>query len=104
MAAVLLLPVYGSWIDFRFAANQPSHKHIYLGQVDLNHHRTSDTKDIVILPDQDATSQLTVLVNLPDDQIVANSANANNLAMRLADEYLFPENTFLAPPDHPPRI
>jgi hypothetical protein len=102
LTAVLLLPVYGSWIDFHYAAKQPGHKHVYLGKVDLNHHRTADTKDIVILPDQDATSQIVVLVNLPEK--IASTADRDSLSFGLAHEYRSPENAFLPPPDHPPRI
>lgn len=104
LAAALLLPVYGSWINVRYAAQQPTHKHIYLGKVDLNHHRTADHKDIVILPDQDAASQPVVSIDLPNEQLAVRMTENDNLSFGLSVEYLSPENTFLPPPDHPPRI
>jgi hypothetical protein len=104
LAAVLLLPVYGSWIDFRYPASQPTHKHIYLGKVDLNHHRSADTKDVVNLPDQDATSQPVVIICLPEEEMVGQTAESGNLSFELSNEYLSPEDAFLPPPDHPPRI
>lgn len=104
MAAVLLLPVYGSWVDVHYAERQPTHKHIYFGRVDLNHHRVSEAKDVVNLPDQDATSQPVVLVCLPGERIAAKTADLDNLASGLADNCLRPEDTFLPPPDHPPRV
>lgn len=104
LAALLLLPVYGSWIDHRYPVNQPGHKHIYLGKVDLDHHRTAETKNIVILPDQDATSQPVVLAVLPDQQLTANTADPDNLTFGFPDQYYNRENAFLPPPDHPPRL
>jgi hypothetical protein len=32
------LPIYGPWINFRYAGWLPNHDHIYLGEVDANHH------------------------------------------------------------------
>lgn len=104
MAAVLLLPVYGVWLDIRYAERQPTHKHIYLGKVNLNHHRTPESKNVVNLPDQDAGGQLVLLVCLPDEQIAANSAVSNNLSFALSDDCLLPEDAYIPPPDHPPRI
>lgn len=105
-AAALLLPVYGSWVDFHFAEKLPTHKHIYLGKVDLNHHRTTDSKDVIILLDQDATSRpVVVLVWLPGEQKTVNAAESDNtLQIGLFDDYPSPENAYLPPPDYPPRI
>ena len=104
LVVAMLLPVYGSWIKVDYAAQQPNHKHIYMGKVNLNHHRTAETKGIVILPDQDATSQIVVMLDLPNEQISVNTADSENFIFDLADGYLSPENNFLPPPDRPPRI
>ncbi|MFZ0545765.1 MAG: hypothetical protein WAM60_10030 [Candidatus Promineifilaceae bacterium] len=100
---VMLLPIYGSWIDVHFAASQPDHQHIYFGKVDLNHHRDGN-KDVVNLPNQDATSQITISILLTDEEILIHPDDMANLSFRLADEYLSPEDAFIPPPDHPPRI
>lgn len=104
LAAVLLLPVYGSWVDFHYPERQPAHKHIYLGRVNLNHHRDFDSSDIIMLPDQDATGQPAVLLFLPEAEAVVNSADSNNLTFLLSDEFHKPEDAYLPPPDHPPRF
>lgn len=104
LAAALLLPVYGSWIDVSYPAQQPTHKHVYLGKVDLDHHRTAEPENVVILPDQDAASQVVVLIDLPHVEVTAEKVEKGQLSFGLSDEYLSPENTFLPPPDHPPRI
>jgi hypothetical protein len=104
LAAVMLLPVYGSWIDVHYAARQPGHKHIYFGKVDINHHRTSDSKDVVNLPDQDATGQSAVAVYLTAEETITHLDEIENLSFHLADDYLSPEDAFLPPPDHPPQI
>jgi hypothetical protein len=104
MVAVLLLPVYGSWVDIHYAERQPNHKHIYLGRIDLNHHRSSESKDVVNLPDQDATSQPVVIVCIPGELIAATTAVPANLIFGLPEEFRSPKATFLPPPDHPPRI
>jgi len=101
---VFLLPVYGSWIDATYAAREPDHYHIYLGKIDPFHHRSSPNGDVVNLPNQDATSQSVGLLLLPVGQLVRFSAESELLSFGLSDEYLSPEDTFLPPPDHPPRI
>ena len=103
-AAVMMLPIYGSWLDFRFAQWQPAHKHIYFGRVDLNHHRSSDSRDVVNLPDQDATGQAAILVCLPGEETAAGTADYGNLIFGLSDEYHVPDDHFLPPPEHPPKI
>jgi hypothetical protein len=103
LAAVFLLPVYGSWVDFHYPERQPAHKHIYLGRVNLNHHRDFDTGDIIMLPDQDATGQPIVLLFPPEAQALINSAASGNLSFDLSDEFHSPDDAFLPPPDHPPR-
>lgn len=34
----LLLPTFGPWLSAEVAALQPDHKHVYLGEVHLDHH------------------------------------------------------------------
>lgn len=104
LAAVMLLPIYGSWVDIQFAARQPNHKHLYFGKVDINHHRTAGSKDVVNLPHQDATGQTAVSIPLTDSKTTPQPADANNLSFRLTDHYLSAEDAYLPPPDHPPRI
>lgn len=104
LAAVLLLPIYGSWVDIRYPERQPTHKHIYFGKIVLNHHRDAESTEVVNLPDQNATGQPVVLICLPEEQLAVNSAEADNLSFGLSDDCLFPEDAFLPPPDHPPRI
>lgn len=101
--AVFLLPVYGSWVDATYAGRQPGHKHIFLGKVNPHHHLYHEGDDVVNLPDQDANSQPIILVFLPGSQLVLYSPESLNLAFNLSDDYLYPEDTFLPPPDHPPR-
>jgi hypothetical protein len=103
LAVVLLLPFYGGWINIHYAAFQPNHQHIYLGKVNLNHHRTSDMEDIVMLPDQDATSQIMPSISLPDQQIAANMNERDELSFDFTAEYHTPEDAYLPPPDYPPR-
>jgi hypothetical protein len=102
--AVFLLPVYGSWVDVTYAGRQPGHKHIFLGKVNPYHHLNIDSDDVVNLPDQDATSQPVILIFLPGSQLVIFSHESLNLAFNLLDDCLYPEDAFLPPPDHPPRI
>ncbi len=101
--AVLMLPIYGTWLDFRFAEWQPTHKHIYFGRIDLNHHRASDSKDVVNLPDQDATGQAFVLIIMPGEEMAGGAADYRHLSFGLADDYIVPDDHFLPPPKHPPR-
>jgi hypothetical protein len=103
LAAVMLLPVYGSWVDDQFAARQPNHKHIYFGKVDINHHRTADSKDVVNLPDQDAAGQTAVSIHLTNNEITTQPVDPDNLSFRLTADLHAPETAFLPPPDHPPR-
>lgn len=104
VAAVFLLPVYGSWVDVTYAERQPAHKHIYLGNIDPHHHQSTAKNDVVNLPNQDATGQQVVLLFLPDIQLVPNSAEMSHLSFGLSEEYLSPEDAFLPPPDYPPKV
>jgi len=63
---VILLPVYGSWLNRDFAATNPFHRHIYLNGSRphrhplgshplLLHNHSSDLDDVVSIPNQDAT-------------------------------------------------
>jgi hypothetical protein len=66
MVQLVLLPVYGTWLNEDFAAVQPQHRHIFLAGVKLNHHppdahhpgqhgrQTTDSEGVVNVPDQDA--------------------------------------------------
>lgn len=103
MAAVTLMPVYGSWLDINYAGRQPAHKHLYVGKGHFNHH-TPESEDVVNLPDQDATGQPVLLVYLPDEQISAKIVGADDLSFNITVDCHSPEDTFLPPPDHPPRI
>lgn len=101
LVVALLLPLYGPWVDFQFAARQPTHKHLYLGKVELDHHRSSDSKDVVYLPDQGVTGQLLAFVFLPREQAIG-LPDDRSLSFGMADEFRSPKDAFLPPPDKPP--
>lgn len=80
----VLLPTFGPWLDMEFAGWMPQHDHIYVGEINLDHHRgandspeyshhqekQSETASpfitgVVNLPDQDATLQSLVLLVYP---------------------------------------
>jgi hypothetical protein len=103
LVVVLLLPIYGPWVDLHFAAHQPNHKHLYLGKIDLHHHRNSDSKDVVNLPDQDATGRILALVCLPEEQAVG-LPDDKGLFFGLLDDYRSPQDAFLPPPERPPTF
>lgn len=111
----LLLPMYGPWLDPTFAARQPYHNHLYLGEVNANHHSDSHDDhhheekddcrstlpDVINLPDQTIAQQLLLIwqpllftTMLPTD---------NGLIFTWqADGWRVPA-IFLTPPERPPR-
>lgn len=114
----LLLPMYGPWLDPTFAARQPYHNHLYLGEVKADHHR-SDTHhdhqhkeretdciswlpDVINLPDQTVTQQLLLLWQpflfttvIPTDDSLTFIWQADGWRVAAI---------FLTPPEHPPRF
>lgn len=73
MVLLVLLPVYGTWLDEDFAALQPEHGHIYLDGVKIDHHpagwrhpgehdETADSDGVVNVPDQDVVGLGLVLL------------------------------------------
>ncbi|GAB4146904.1 MAG: hypothetical protein Fur0021_05330 [Candidatus Promineifilaceae bacterium] len=80
----VLLPTFGPWLDTDFAGWMPQHDHIYVGEINLDHHSASEDSPkhnwheekrsepafpfitgIVNLPDQDVTLQSLVLLVYP---------------------------------------
>lgn len=114
----LLLPMYGPWLDPTFVSRQPFHNHIYLGQVDVDHHSTSthDHKTKISHEDEDCTQVLADVISLPDGGIlqqllmlwlpfqqVSIWPDDNSLSFRWQSDDRFVQAIFLTPPRRPPR-
>ncbi len=74
MLMAVLLPTYGPWLDFRFAERMPQHDHLYIGEVNLNHHAHHHTYKHVQPKVQSLRKPLALnipaVVNLPDQDSV----------------------------------
>lgn len=115
MFQALLLPAYGPWLDYRFAALQPEHDHIYFGEVELNHHTAEyahkhDTEKETGIPSN-------AVVSLPDQNITWQNllflVYANNLlSLPRKDTLSFPlvavvhdvKSILILPLEIPPRF
>lgn len=114
----VLLPTFAPWLDVHFAGRMPQHDHIFIGEVNLDHHhRGQDDKHEKEppVPEQPALF-LTGVVNLPDrDAAPQNAAAVVCPAFPLwqrIDAIWFPvgETRYtvcgltVPPPDKPPRL
>lgn len=123
MVALILLPVYGSWLNPDFAGNQPEHEHIYFGRVDPYHHNVvythvhdkrdevADDEDIpagdevVNLPNRDMSGQS----YLPDTSLDALKAlidhlHDSDLIFAVANGYTIVDSLVISPAEPPPRF
>ncbi len=113
----LLLPMYGPWLDPTFAARQPYHSHIYLGEVDADHHHATSGHDHQSEEENDCISTLGRVINVPDQTLsqqllllwqpasVATILPADNgLSFTWQADGRRIAAIFLPPPDQPPRF
>jgi hypothetical protein len=117
MVQLVLLPVYGSWLNEDFAAFQPFHGHIYLEGIKPNHHPAGfnhpgghgdddevDDEGVVNVPDQDAAGfGLLILVFLCGALFVIPDGK-NGLHSKFSAFYLLLRGTFPTPLKQPPRL
>lgn len=116
MVTAVLLPIYGPWLDYRFAGWQPAHGHIYTGKVDLNHHRVAHrphpghhhveeaepaAHGVASVPNQDASYLGLFLPPGPHEAVWAIGQD-DTLAFTLFDMYRYPSLNFFPPPERPP--
>ncbi|MGH2536781.1 MAG: hypothetical protein ACRDHL_05255 [Candidatus Promineifilaceae bacterium] len=117
LALGVLLPIYGPWLDGNFAARQPAHDHLFLGDANPHHGHSHDAPAaagengclaacsvVVNLPGQDLAPHLRALsfdLGAPDGPAFepAQSGIAFPLLVRLAA----PGRIDLPAPDQPPR-
>jgi hypothetical protein len=122
MVQAILLPVYGPWLNHHFAEWQPTHDHIYFGEVDLNHHHAiqlacarnskhhhaaeedcaDKSGDVINLPDRDAASKnMGPLLVLNTGALPGGISDT--LFFILAEQYVPHEAVFLPLLERPPR-
>jgi len=115
MVQAVLLPLYGSWFDRDFAGRRPDHDHIYLGEVDLNHHHANDNhrhehdtktscieqNDIIFLADDDTLGQGWAFV-LPPSTL--SHLGSDTPSFPLCDTLLSHLLLFIPPLEKPPQI
>jgi hypothetical protein len=99
----LLLPILGPWLDYDFAQYQPQHKHIYLDNINLNHHENEDSS-VVNLPTLEVVSRGSGIHELLFDLIsILPAESESKLAFSLLNIYLPSQSASLPLPDKPPR-
>jgi hypothetical protein len=116
MVLLVLLPVYGSWLDEDFAALQPLHNHIFLDGIKPNHHlpgkshtgshsdNTADSDGVINVPDQDVSgSGLLFLLFLSATMVIIPDGK-NGLQTILTTHYTLLNGIFPPPLKQPPRI
>ncbi|MFQ5400832.1 MAG: hypothetical protein ACE5E7_14700 [Anaerolineae bacterium] len=110
MLHALLLPLYAPWINTQFAANIPSHKHLYLGKYNPNHHHHQHPSNsgekaqgIAFLPNFDATqhSLIDLALHLYDTLIVPGPDSS--LSFPHPNQYTQFKPVYLSPETPPPR-
>jgi hypothetical protein len=119
MVQAILLPVYGPWLNRHFSEWQPSHAHIYFGEIDLDHHavqlactRNSEhhhadeaackgESDVVSLPNQDVAGKTLALSPPHKDASLAMKDDV--LLFTFVESYVLHQILFIPPPDKPPR-
>lgn len=113
----LLLPMYGPWLDPTFVGRQPFHNHIYLGEVDTEHHHPTSKHDHKIEEsDKDCTPVLSDVISLPDGGVLQQLlmlwqpfpkltvwSDDNSLSFHWQPDDRFVLAIFLTPPRRPPR-
>jgi hypothetical protein len=121
MCQALLLPIYGPLLNYDYAAGQPGHDHLYIGQVDLFHHADDSNGTITVavdehgcprrfgvvvnVPSQNASDSAWSASLLPADTAALLSANhCPDLAYSFQAHYLARQGIFIAPPEKPPRV
>jgi len=121
MLMAVLLPIYGPWLDFRFAGRMPQHDHIYIGEVNLDHHtehhaHKHDRKKVqpphdclelplpavINLPDQDAA--LLGLVQLTCFNNVLTFQRTDTIGFPIVDVKYIISAIVVSPLDKPPRL
>jgi hypothetical protein len=120
MLLALLLPIYGPWLDFRFAERMPQHDHIFIGEVNLDHHNQHYHKHVPTKmkhPKNDLQLPLPAVINLPDQDaalwgLIMLGCPNNRLSCQRLDTLRFPLvearyniSAIVVPPlDQPPRF
>jgi hypothetical protein len=113
MIQSVLLPLYAAWFDHNFARWQPGHNHIYLGEVDLDHHHGENTDDhhhhersascvedeIIFLPNSHTLGQDWVFVSPASMLLSLGDTPFFSLHNRLLNHLLL----FIPPLDKPPQ-
>jgi hypothetical protein len=120
MVQAILLPVYGPWLNRHFIEWQPTHAHIYLGKIDLDHHaiqlacaRNSEhhhadeaacngESSVVSLPNQDIAGKTLALSPPHKGAILATKGEV--LLFTFVESYIRQRILFVLPLEKPPRI
>jgi hypothetical protein len=121
MLMAVLLPTYGPWLDFRFAGRMPQHDHIFIGEVNLDHHteyhahkhnrkKVRSRYDclelpllaVVNLPNQDAALQ--GLVQLTCLHNVVTFQRIDTIRFPIVDVKYIISAVVVSPLDTPPRL
>lgn len=63
MLLATLFPLYAPWLNHNFAAIQPGHQHLFVGEVAVVHHHASALAELLPHPHEAPSSEV---INLPN--------------------------------------
>jgi hypothetical protein len=114
MVLLVLLPVYGSWLNQDFAALQPLHGHIFLEGFKPDHHppgfqhpgghgETVEADGVVNIPGQDAAGLGLLILFFVGVAVVVLPGRENGLKFAFTAHYTLLKGIFPEPLEQPPR-